>query len=203
MTWIGGWCRVYSRRHEVEQYLRIYANCLSKHNRCAVDCQLDFLFTNHLWIRFKEKCDYSLSDCMARKETEIDARSAKYFRQSNDNQQWLQTESFNALPSSFVFSIAFNDKWCSSMQLLSYEFLRVYYRSHIYSLDASDLLEKIDSLVAESLSIEVSLLFLIDVWYIIVFTNHIYYYFVDWTEKCINNILYLWIVLMCLQIGES
>ena len=100
---------------------------------------------------------------MARKETEIGARFAKYFRQCNDNQQWLQNESFNALPSSFVFPIAFNDEWCSSMHLLSYEFLRVYYRSHIYSLDASDLLEKIDSLVAESLSTEVSLSFLIDV----------------------------------------
>ena len=62
-----------------------------------------------------------------------------------------------------MFSITFNDEWRSSMQLLSYEFLRVYHRSHIYSLDASDLLEKIDSLVTESLSTEVSLLFLIDV----------------------------------------
>ena len=33
----------------------IYVNCMSKHDRFVVDCQLDFLFTNHLWIRFKEK----------------------------------------------------------------------------------------------------------------------------------------------------
>ena len=137
----------------------IYVNCLSKNNRFVVDFQLEFLFTNHLWIRFKNKCDSSLSDCMATKESEIGVRSAKYFRQCTDNQQWLQTESFNVLPSSFVFSIAFNDEWRSSMQLLSYEFMRVYHRSHIYSLDASDLSEKINSLVAESLSTEVSSLF--------------------------------------------
>ena len=64
------------------------------------------------------------------------------------------------------------------MELLSYEFLRVHHISHIYSLDASDLLGKFDSLVVESLSTEVSLLFLIDVSYMIVFTNHIYYHFV-------------------------
>ena len=63
----------------------IYVNCMSKHNRFVVDCQLDFLFTNHLWIRFKEKYGSSLSDCMVRKETEIGARSAKYFRQCTDN----------------------------------------------------------------------------------------------------------------------
>ena len=96
---------------------------------------------------------------MATKESEIGVRSAKYFRQCTDNQQWLQTKSFNVLPSSFVFSIAFNDEWRSSIQLLSYEFMRVYHRSHIYSLDASDLSEKINSLVAESLSTEVSSLF--------------------------------------------
>ena len=121
------------------------------------------MFTNHLWNRFKDKCDSPLSECITRKETEIGARSTKYFRQCNDNQQWLQTESFNNFPSSFVFSIAFNDEWPSSIQLLSYEFLRVYHRFHMYSLDASDLLETLDSLVTGSLSTEVSLLFLIDV----------------------------------------
>ena len=49
------------------------------------------------------------------------------------------------------------------MEVLSNEFLRVYHRSYIYSLDASDLLEKIDLLVAESLSTEVSLFILINV----------------------------------------
>ena len=58
----------------------IYVNCLSKHNRCVVDCHLELLFTNYLWIRFKEKCDSSLSDCMARKKTEIGVRATKYFR---------------------------------------------------------------------------------------------------------------------------
>ena len=32
----------------------IYVNCLWKNNRFIVDCQLESLFTNHLWIRFKE-----------------------------------------------------------------------------------------------------------------------------------------------------
>ena len=158
----------------VMKQISIYANCLSKHNRLVVDCQLDFLFTNHLWIRFKDKCDVSLSECMVRKETEIGDRSAKYFKQYTDNQQCLQTESFNVLPSSFVFSVVFNDEWGSSIQFLSYKFLRVHHRYHIYCLDVSDLLENIDSLIAEYLSTELSLFILIDVWYIIVCTNHIY-----------------------------
>ena len=58
----------------------IYVNCLSNYNRCVVDCHLELLFTNYLWIRFKEKCDSSLSDCMARKKTEIGVRATKYFR---------------------------------------------------------------------------------------------------------------------------
>ena len=32
----------------------IYVNYLSKYNRFIFDCQLDLLFTNHLWIRFKK-----------------------------------------------------------------------------------------------------------------------------------------------------
>ena len=32
----------------------IYVICLSKHNRFVVDCQLEFLFTNHLRIRLKK-----------------------------------------------------------------------------------------------------------------------------------------------------
>ena len=61
------------------------------------------------------------------------------------------------------------------MGSLSYVFLRVHHRSYIYSLDASDLLGKFDSLVVESLSTEVSLLFLIDVGCIITCTNYICY----------------------------
>ena len=58
----------------------IYVNYLSKYNRFIVDCQLDLLFTNHLWIRFKEICDSLLSHCMTRKEAEIGVWSNKYFR---------------------------------------------------------------------------------------------------------------------------
>ena len=124
------------------KYSNIYVKCLSKHNRFVVDCQLDFLITNNLWICFKYLCDSLLSACMTRKETDIVNRSTKYFRQCIDNQQWLQTKSFNIFPSSFVVSIVFNDEWYSSIQLLSYEFIQMYHISYIYSLDASDLLEK-------------------------------------------------------------
>ena len=62
------------------KYRSLYVNCLSKNNRFVVDCHLELLLTNHLWIQFKRKCDPTLSDCMARKETEIGARSTKYFR---------------------------------------------------------------------------------------------------------------------------
>ena len=70
---------------EYMKHSSIYVNCLSKHNRFVVDYQFNLLFTNHLWIRFKEKRDSSLSDCMARKETEISAQSTKYFRQCTEN----------------------------------------------------------------------------------------------------------------------
>ena len=88
----------------------LYVNCLSKNNRFVVDCHLELLFTNHLWIQFKHKCDSTLSDCMARKETEIGDRSTKYFRQCTKNQQWLQIESFNIL-ASIIVSIEFENEW--------------------------------------------------------------------------------------------
>ena len=85
-------------------------------------CRLDLLFTNRLWIRFKEECDSSLSDCMTRKETEIGDRSTKHFRQCTENQQWLQIESFNMLVY-IIVSIEFEDEWRTPILLLSHEFL--------------------------------------------------------------------------------
>ena len=119
----------------------LYVNCLSKNNRFVVDCHLELLFTNHLWIQFKHKCDSSLSDCMVRKEMEIGARSTKYFRQCTENQQWLQIESFNILAP--VMSIVFHDEWRTSILLLSHEFLRLYHKYHIYSTDAGELGKKL------------------------------------------------------------
>ena len=60
-----------------------------------------------------------------------------------------------------------------------------------------------DSLVTESFSTEVGSLLLIDSCYILIFTNVIYYYDIDRTEKGRNNLLHLWMVFMCLNIGES
>ena len=92
---------------------------------------------------------------MARKETEIGARSTKYFRQCTENQQWLQIESFNIL-ASIIVSIEFEGEWRTSILLLSHEFLRLYHRYHIYSIDAGELGKKVDSLINESTSTEVS-----------------------------------------------
>ena len=122
--------------------------------RKIIGSLLELLFTNHLWIQFKHKYDSSLSDCMARKETEIGARSTKYFRQCTENQQWLQIESFNIL--SPVMSIVFHDEWRTSILLLSHEFLRLYHNYHIYSTDADELGKKVHSLIDESTSTEVS-----------------------------------------------
>ena len=63
----------------------IYVNSLSKYNRFVVDSQFYLLFTNHLWIRFTEKCDSSLSNYVVRKETKIGAQPTKYFRQFTEN----------------------------------------------------------------------------------------------------------------------
>ena len=92
---------------------------------------------------------------MARKETEIGARYTKYFRQCTENQQWLQIESFNIL-ASIIVSIEFEDEWRTSILLLSHEFLRLYHNYHIYSTDAGELGKKVDSLINESTSTEVS-----------------------------------------------
>ena len=55
-------------------------NLLSKNNNFIVDCQLNSLFTNHLWGQFKEKYDYSFSDYTVRNETDIGTRSIKHFK---------------------------------------------------------------------------------------------------------------------------
>ena len=47
---------------------KMFVNCLSKCNMFVIDYQLNLLFTNYLWLQFKVKCDFSLSECMTKKK---------------------------------------------------------------------------------------------------------------------------------------
>ena len=58
---------------------KMFVNCLSKCNIFVINYQLNLLFTNYLWLQFKVKYDFSLTECITKKEMEIDTRSIKYF----------------------------------------------------------------------------------------------------------------------------
>ena len=53
-------------------------------------------------------------------------------------------------------SIEFEDEWRISILILSNEVLLLYHKYHMYSIDTGELGKKVDSLINESTSTEVS-----------------------------------------------